>query len=522
MKQRGQRRLSESVHRMRWIIVAGIWVVVIGYQVLKELVLDLGSAERTMYGIILYAFVGSMVTWFALTWVGSRIAEGERAKRKIREDEAYIASVVSASADAILSLDPQGIITSWNNGAGLIYGYREEEVLGKHYAMLLPEHLLASGEVERLAAESQEKGHVRNLETQRRKKDGRVIDVEVTHTALRGSKGDVKGYSAVVRDITEKKEARKRQREAYERMVEAEREVRQLNLELEDRIAQRTESLRQTYEELERSMSELERYNEELKIANDKLQELDRMKSEFVSMVSHSLRAPVTNISVAIELLVGSEVSGEDEQRKEMLEIIQGESARLTRLVQGVLIASRLEGGRLELKREPTDMRALSEKAIQSMEAGAQGYSLSLVCSDDLPKVCADADSVEEVLINLISNAIQYSPDSGKIQVQLVRQGDSVITSVIDEGIGIPQEELERVFERFYRVDGSDSGLTGGYGLGLYICKRLIEAQGGTIQARSTEGVGSIISFSLPISGRIRSAKEDEDRGKGKSARNRR
>ena len=492
MRQGKERPLSDSVRTLRWLIVVGIFVVVIGYQCLKEYVLDFGAVERLAYGVLLYGCVGSLVTWLALTWVSNKIVAGERAEQKVKEKEKYIASIVSASADAILSLDTEGIIISWNRGAELIFGYGENEIVGQHYAKLIPDDVLRSGEVEHLDAECQEKGYVKNVETQRVTKDGRIIFVELTRTALKDSEGKVQGYSAVVRDITQRREAERWLRASYERLVEAEREIRQINLELEQRIAQRTESLELAYQDLEKA-------NEELTRANERLRELDRMKSEFVSTVSHALRAPVTNINGAIELLSPGEARAEDGERKELFEIIKAESARLTRLVQGVLTVSRLEGGKLELKRRAIDMGVLSQKTVRSLQTTTESHTFELYCPDDLPRVWADADYAEEVIRNLIDNAIKYSPSGGNVEVKLEKQDGYVVVSVTDQGVGIEDRELSRIFERFHRVNSGDTGAAGGYGLGLYISKRLAEAQGGKIEAKSTLGQGSTFSFSLPI-----------------------
>ena len=490
MKQKRERPLSESVRTLRWIIVVGIFAVIGGYQAVKELALDFGPTERAVYGMLLYGCIGSLVTWIALTWVSNRIAEGERAKQKVREEEAYISSVVSASADAILTLDSEGVIMSWNRGAQLIFGYREGEIVGQHYSKLIPKDILDGGEVDRLAADCEEKGYVRNLETERITKDGRRIAVEVTHTALTDGQNNITGYSKIVRDITARKEAEGEQRLVYERIERAEREIRQINLELEERIAQRTKSL--------------ELANQELRRANAQLQELDKMKSEFVSMVSHSLRAPVTNINGAIELLSQAEASGDNEGRDELVQIIEVESTRLTRLVQGVLTVSRLEGGKFQLKREAVDIQAMCRNIVQNVGATTESHSFSFSCPDDLSLVWADDGCTEDVLVNLIDNAVKYSPAGTIISVELKERDHYVVASVVDQGSGIEEKELDRIFERFHRVDGSDSGATGGYGLGLYISKRLIEAQGGAIEAKSTLGQGATFSFSLPIARRRR------------------
>lgn len=453
---------------------------------MKEGALDFSSTERIVIGMLLYACIGSLVAWLSLTWVANRIADGERARQKAREEEVYITSVVSASADAILVLDIRGIITTWNEGARLIFGYEEAEVVGHHHSKLVPDDLVRSGELDRLVAESQEKGYVGHVETERMTKDGRRISVEVTFTSLRDDDGNITGYSKIVRDISQRKEA--------------ERELYKLNLELEQRIAQRTESLRIAYEELKK--------------ANTQLQQLDKMKSEFVSMVSHSLRAPVTNINVAIELLGQVVNSEEEEEKKKLFRIIEAESARLSRLVQGILQVSRLEGGKLRLKREAVDLQALSQNLAQSMNTTSNKHIFSLSIPKDLPLVWADDNCTEEVLANLLDNAVKYSPDGGEVEIRLQEHGHYVVTSVTDHGMGIEEKELESLFQAFHRVDGSDSGPTGGYGLGLYISKRLVEAQGGTLNVQSNFGKGSTFSFSLPIARRRRLFKEANDESK--------
>ena len=173
----GQRSLANFVRRLRWIIIGGIFTTVIGYLWIKESLLDFGSGERVAYDILLYAFVGSFVTWYALTWVSNRIGEGERAQQKASQEETYIASIVASSADAILSMDPEGRITSWNKGAEAIFGYKDEDVVGKDISVLVPKDLLRDGELERLANEIREKGYIKSFETERMTIKGRRIPV---------------------------------------------------------------------------------------------------------------------------------------------------------------------------------------------------------------------------------------------------------------------------------------------------------------------------------------------------------
>jgi PAS domain S-box-containing protein len=493
MKQAKHAPLSQSVRTIRWIIVLGIFTVVIGYQLLKEFVFEFGGTERIVFGLLLYGCAGSLVTWVALTWVSNRIARGEQAEQTVSENEKYIASIAASSADAILSMDPNGMITSWNKGAELIFDYKEDEIVGQNISVLVPDDLLRDGELERFATEIHENGYIRSFETERLAKNGRNIPVSVTQTALIDDEGNLTGYSKIVRDITEGKEAEEWMRESFERIVKAEREIREMNLDLEVKVEERTESLSKAY-------NDLQRINEDLKNANERLKEFDKMKTEFVSMVSHSLRAPITNINGAIELLGQIESPSENPEQKEIIEIMETESARLTRLIRGILFVSRLEGGKLEFKKESIDLRYLSQKIIRNVEATVENHSFSFSCPDDIPCVISDATCTEEVLVSLIDNAIKYSPGGGDIRVELEEQDDCVVVSVTDQGIGIGDKEIERIFESFHRVDSSDSESIGGYGLGLYISKRLIEAQGGKIEVKSALNQGSKFSFLLPIS----------------------
>jgi len=493
MKQAKNATLSQSVRTIRWIIVLGIFTVVIGYKLLEEFVFEFGDAERVVFGLLLYGCVGSLVTWAALTWVSNRIARGEQAEQTVSENEKYIASIAASSADAILSMDPDGIITSWNKGAELIFNYKEDEIVGQHISVLVPDDLLRDGELERFATEIHKNGHIRSFETERLAKNGRNIPVSVTQTALIDDEGNLTGYSKIVRDITERREAEKWMKESLERTVKAEREIREMNLKLEEKVEERTESLSKAYDDLKR-------INEDLESANERLKEFDRMKTEFVSMVSHSLRAPITNINGAIELLGQIDLPSENPEQKELIEIMETESARLTRLIQGILFVSRLEGGKLELKKESVDLREISQKVIRNVEVTVENHLFSFSCPDDMPCVTGDATCTEEVLVSLVDNAIKYSPGGGDIRVELAKQDDWVIVSVTDHGIGIGAKEMERIFESFHRVDSSDSESIGGYGLGLYISKRLVEAQGGKIEVKSALNQGSRFSFSLPIS----------------------
>ncbi len=228
--------------------------------------------------------------------------------------------------------------------------------------------------------------------------------------------------------------------------------------------------------------------------------ELDRLKSDFVSMISHELRSPLANLGAAIELL--SNISEGQETAQKTLEIARANEQRLARLIEDILNVSRIEAGQMRVSREPVTLAPLLKRVVRLAQAETTQHKLILKLPRRLPFVLADHSKVEIVANNLVTNAINYSPHGGRIMVKVEGPIDGELTvSVVDEGVGIPEEHLDKVFSRFYRVDTSDGRRVYGHGLGLYISKRLVELQGGRIWVRSRERYGSCFSFSLPIVG---------------------
>lgn len=225
--------------------------------------------------------------------------------------------------------------------------------------------------------------------------------------------------------------------------------------------------------------------------------EVEQLKDEFISMVSHELWAPLNHIKGFTSTLLQRDVVWDATARHDFLESIDRETDRLTKLVEDLLRISRLEAGELEVtERHWHQASSLLERALARIQPETEKHRLKVRVSDDLPPVLVDGDSIELVLINLVENATKYSEPGTLITIQVEPGDEGIVFSVTDHGIGIGQEHLERVFERFYRVDASS---TGGTGLGLAICKRIVEAHGGCIWADSTPGKGSCFSFALPV-----------------------
>lgn len=224
---------------------------------------------------------------------------------------------------------------------------------------------------------------------------------------------------------------------------------------------------------------------------------LDKLQADFISMVSHELRTPLTNIMLSVGLLRRNAVASGNQM--EVVELLHSQTERLNRFVEDVLTASRLDTQQIDVQLRPVPVPPILRRSVETMRIERGQRRFELRAQPNLPYVLADANKLEVVLHNLLTNAVHYSSPGSVIEVGAWAHEESVIISVADEGIGITSKDQERIFDRFYRGDTSDSQPSSGHGLGLYLCKRLIEAQAGEIWVESEPGVGSRFSLRLPV-----------------------
>jgi signal transduction histidine kinase len=229
---------------------------------------------------------------------------------------------------------------------------------------------------------------------------------------------------------------------------------------------------------------------------------LSRLKSDFVANVSHELKTPLALIRLFAETLELGRVPTE-EKKQQYHRIINKESRRLTQLINNILDFSRIEAGRKEYRLVRTDLAAVVRDVVDAYRfpIEQQGFALDLAVADDLPEMETDPEALSQALINLLNNAIKYSPGEKRIAVRVRREGDRVLVSVADRGIGIPKAEQKRIFEKFYRVESSLVHTTKGSGLGLALVQHITEAHGGRVEVTSAPGVGSTFTLSLPVRG---------------------
>ncbi|MEW6620957.1 MAG: hybrid sensor histidine kinase/response regulator [bacterium] len=252
---------------------------------------------------------------------------------------------------------------------------------------------------------------------------------------------------------------------------------------------------------LRTSLMEVEKERNELEILNKELERLNKVKSDLLVTVSHELRTPLTSIKGLAEILLDEQI--EPDERMEFLRIINDESERLGRLINNLLTLSRIEIGKLKWEKRNISIDKIIEDTVSKMSvvANKKGVELKMEVSDNLPYVYGDEDKLVEVLINLINNAVNFTPSGGEIKITATNAQDEIWISVSDTGIGIRTEEQEKIFDKFYQIkDNILSDKPTGMGLGLAICKEIIDHHQGKIWVDCPPEGGATFTFSLPVS----------------------
>lgn len=219
-------------------------------------------------------------------------------------------------------------------------------------------------------------------------------------------------------------------------------------------------------------------------------------RAALIATVSHELRSPLSVIMGYVHTLLDG-AAWDPAQCREFLQIIAASAEKLSILVSDLSDAARMDAGAFQLQREPVRIERIAARVVTNHRVLAPCHQLVVEAGPDLPLAHADPTRIEQVITNLVENAVKYSPAGGTIRVRVTGRARLTV-SVIDEGAGIDSTRIARLFEPFYRADGSLERRTQGVGLGLYICRRLVEAHGGTIWAESTAGAGSTFSFTVP------------------------
>jgi PAS domain S-box-containing protein len=360
---------------------------------------------------------------------------------------------------AIFMLDPTGHIVSWNSGAQLIKGYTASEIMGRHFSLFYPPDDVRDGKPVRALQIARTHGRYAE-EGWRLRKDGSRFWANVLITALFDGQGQLRGFGKVTRDMTDRKQA------------EAQRE-----------------QLRE---------QELQLLHE--RAARDQMEAVAHQRDSFLTILSHELRTPLTALSGNIQLLLRrvqrEGLLAEREQRS--LQVIMAQVTRLNNLVQLQFDISRLHSGHLPIARVPVDVGAIARRVVEEVLPSVTRHTVTYVGPATPLLIAGDELRLDQVLQNLVQNAIKYSPAGGAVQVRVEAQATTVQVAVSDEGIGIPAAELPQLFGRFYRASNVDERQISGLGVGLYIVNELVTLHGGTVEVVSEAGHGSTFIVTLP------------------------
>jgi PAS domain S-box-containing protein len=352
--------------------------------------------------------------------------------------QAMLAGIMAFSDDAIISKTVEGIITSWNPAAERMFGYNETEAVGRHISLIIPAERL---EEESFIIGQITKGEkVDHFETVRRAKNGDLIPISLTVSPIIDNNRKVIRALKIARDISS-----------------------------------------------EPAQQETTRLYEQLK-------ELNAKKDEFIALASHELKTPLTSINGYLQILAHRVV---DVKNKMFVQKACQQVTKLSSLVDDLLDVSKIEAGKLRFESEDIDISEVIGDAIHLISHAYNKYHITF----DSPGVgCiikGDAHRIEQVIINLLTNAIRYAPGSDRIEVHLSREQDEIKVGVKDYGIGIRPEKLNDIFSRYYRIDDSRTKASG-LGIGLYLCYEIVTRHSGKIWAESELGKGSTFWFTLP------------------------
>jgi len=503
--------------------------------------------------------------------------------RRKKKEQAYVglAVIVNTSLDGIIGKTLQGDVVSWNKGAEKILGYTEEEMRGQNISLLVPpEHKeemldqlnkLRAGEL------------IQNHETKLVRKDGVVLDVSLTLSAIKDKSGNIYGVSAIMHDITEENKVKQvlidleysesiintvrepliildqnlrvvsasrsfyevfkvnpketlgqliydlgnkqwnihKLRELLENILpqkatfdnyEVEHDfttigkrIMLLNARQIQRVLGKERIILLAIEDItgRREIENgLKKAHEELNALADELKRVARVKSEFLANMSHELRTPLNSINGFSEVLYDETFGPLNEKQKKYVNNILTSGKHLLLLINQILDMAKVESGKMKLKLSSMPMKSLLNvmSLLVADMASKKKIEMLLEIADDLPDIEADELKVKEIMYNLLSNAVKFTPDGGKIGIRALKADSEIEIQVWDTGVGIAPENMEKIFEGFFRVDTPYSRVTEGTGLGLPLSRKLVELHGGKLSAESAGlNRGTLIRFTLPV-----------------------
>ena len=360
--------------------------------------------------------------------------------------------IIDTMNDALIVMDLEGVVRLVNQETCSLLGCREQDLIGRRPV----DGMTACRQFAEKLESSVGKGAVRNVEAECDLPNGHSRTLDLSASLMRNHRGEPVASVCLVNDITDRR----------------------------------------------RAEQERERLIAQLQEANEKLQVLDTMKTNFITTVSHELRTPLTTIKAFVELLLLKQ--GMPEERKlKLMSTVNDEADRLARLIADLLDLSRIEAGSMKWQFGEVLMDDLIRSVIESMEVLFENKRLRVTTEfmPQLPPVSGDRDRLVQVVTNILSNAVKFTPREGEVRVVVRQEAEQIAVEISDSGIGIPDAHIDLIFEKFHRSDDVLTAATEGTGLGLAITRQIVEYHGGSIWVASTPGKGSTFTFTLPLAG---------------------
>jgi len=369
----------------------------------------------------------------------------KRAEEALERSEEQLQSIVQTAKDAISITDSMGNITVWNRAAEAMFGYTSDEIIGQPVSILIPERFrtIFEGAFGKTISSREPQSNKAVAEQAGLRKDGSEFPIEISNAQWK-TQEDV-FFTSIIRDITERKEVEEKAREV------------------------------------------------------ETLRRIDRLRSGLLANVSHELRTPLASIKGFASTLLRTDVKWSEEEQKDFLQTIDHETNRLTRLINDLLDMSRIEGGGIKLDKRDYQIAEVLDSIGEHLSSLTERHRLEVIVPPELPPVFVDEMRIGQVLTNLVENAVKFSAEGTLITIEAQSADDRVNVIVSDEGVGIPIEFQDKLFDRFYQAESIVAGKKSGTGLGLSICRGIIEAHGGRIWVASQPGEGSKFGFTLPV-----------------------
>jgi len=383
--------------------------------------------------------------------MNSREQQTEDLLRDFQEREQRIRSILETALDAVVTMNPAGEITGWNAEAEKIFGWSRQEAVGRRMSdtVIPPQYREAHEQgLQRFLTTGEGALLNKRIEITALHRTGREFPVELAISSAKIA--DTWTFSAFVRDISDRRQA-------------------------------------------EEAREEANRAKSEFLI----LQAADKLQQSLFNTVSHDLRTPLASVIGALSSVLEDGALLDALTQQKLLKTAQDEARRLNWLVQNLLDMTRLEGGAIRMKTQPCDVRDVVGAALRQLGEVAQSHPVSVTIAPNLPLVPMDNVLIVQVLVNVLDNALKYSPGETPVEIEAQTNADHLEIRVLDRGRGIPEEELERVFDKFFR--GTAPGAPKGTGLGLSICKGFVEAHNGRIVARNRAQGGTEVAVFLPV-----------------------